>query len=206
MNRYRLKSRGSMVLLGALALLGLAGGPERADANDTLSNTASASAVDAQLAHVRGELAATKARLDRAQAVLHYSTLYKIPADLSAAIHDIARAEGIDPDIGFRLVRVESGFRRDAVSPMGAIGYTQIRLPTARTLDPRVTERDLRRRDVNLRLGFRYLRHMLETHDHDMTLALLAYNRGPGRVQQILAEGGDPRNGYARTVLEGYRR
>jgi hypothetical protein len=34
-----------------------------------------------------------------------------------------------------------------------------------------------------------------------MHLALLAYNRGPGRVEQILAEGGDPGNGYSSAVL-----
>ena len=38
-----------------------------------------------------------------------------------------------------------------------------------------------------------------------LELALLAYNRGPGRVDQIMAEGGDPTNGYEHAVLQGYR-
>jgi hypothetical protein len=32
-------------------------------------------------------------------------------------------------------------------------------------------------------------------------LALLAYNRGPDRVDAILRDGGDPDNGYPRLVL-----
>ena len=31
------------------------------------------------------------------------------------------------------------------------------------------------------------------------------YNRGPGRVNQIVAEGGDPSNGYENAVLRGYQ-
>ena len=40
--------------------------------------------------------------------------------------------------------------------------------------------------------------------DHDMGLALVAYNRGPGRVAGILAMGGDPANGSAEAVVEGW--
>jgi hypothetical protein len=36
-------------------------------------------------------------------------------------------------------------------------------------------------------------------------LALLAYNRGPAKVDEILAKGGNPANGYSDAVLKGYR-
>src|SRR3989454_5583892 len=39
-----------------------------------------------------------------------YSTHYDIAADLSAAIYDIALAEGVDPALAFRLVKTESNF------------------------------------------------------------------------------------------------
>jgi hypothetical protein len=32
----------------------------------------------------------------------------------------------------------------------------------------------------------------------------VAYNRGPGKVAGILATGGDPANGYAEAVMEGW--
>ena len=38
-----------------------------------------------------------------------------------------------------------------------------------------------------------------------MSLALLAYNRGPGKVEELLGKGRDPQNGYATSVMKGFR-
>jgi hypothetical protein len=159
--------------------------------------------LERRLAVTRGELEVTKLQLERASEILKYSARYRIPADLSAAIYDIALAEGIHPSLGFQLVKVESGFRPLALSPKGAIGYTQIRLATARAYQPDITVEQLADRDTNLRLGFRFLRDLLRRFDHDIELALVAYNRGPTVVDSIVSEGGDPANGYAEAVLRG---
>jgi soluble lytic murein transglycosylase-like protein len=160
-------------------------------------------ALERELAASRGELEVTRLQLERAGEILRYSTRYRIPADLSAAIYDIALAEGIHPTLGFQLVKVESGFRPLALSPMGAIGFTQIRLPTARAYVPGITAEELADRDTNLRLGFRYFRDLLRRFHHDLDLALVAYNRGPTLVDSIVTEGGDPSNGYSEAVLRG---
>ena len=39
----------------------------------------------------------------------------------------------------------------------------------------------------------------------DVSLALLAYNWGPSRLRELLAQGRDPRNGYASTIMSGYQ-
>ena len=145
-------------------------------------------------------------QLDRATAVIDNSAKYQIPADLAASIYDIALSEGIDPALGFQLVKIESNFKADARSSMGAIGYTQLQVKTARFYEPSVTERALMKdREMNLRVGFRFLNDLLGKFDHDTHLALLAYNRGPAKVADILAQGGDPTNGYSDAVLKGYR-
>ena len=77
--------------------------------------------------------------------------------------------------------------------------------PTARFYDASLDEKALYERDVNLRIGFRFLNDLLKQYRHDYELALLAYNRGPGRVNQIVADGGDPSNGYENAVLRGYQ-
>jgi soluble lytic murein transglycosylase-like protein len=153
----------------------------------------------------QGELELVRMELGRVHEILHYSQRYGIAADLAAAINDIALSEGIDPAVAFQLVRVESGFYRRAISPVGAVGLAQLMPPTAFELDPTLQYADLFDRDINLRLGFRYLRQMLDKYDGDLRLALLAYNRGPGTVDGVLREGGDPANGYARAVLSGVR-
>lgn len=153
-----------------------------------------------------GELIVTQIELERARALLEYSAQFGIPADLAAAIYDAAQREGLDTDLAFEIVRIESNFDPDATSRVGAIGLTQVMLPTALYYSPSITAEELRDPTTNLRIGFRYFRYLLERYNEDVRLALLAYNRGPSRVGELLAQGRDPRNGYASSVINGYRR
>ena len=72
-----------------------------------------------QLEAARGETALVKLQLERANAIMENSTRYQIPADLAAAIYDIALSEGIDPALGFQLVKIESSFKATARSNDG---------------------------------------------------------------------------------------
>jgi len=81
-----------------------------------------------------------------------------------------------------------------------------VRLKTARFYDADVTEQSLHDRDTNLRIGFRFLKDLLAQFDEDLNLALLAYNRGPARVAELVARGEDPANGYAEIVLRGVKK
>lgn len=204
---------GGVLLVGAALLVGgLGAGVQRLQADEAVA-LPDAEAVNSEvrtlqrdLEDVRGRLALTEVKLQRATAILNYSTRYRIPADLTAAIYDIALTEGIQPAIGFQLVKVESSFRPDARSTKGAIGYTQVRLPTARIYEPDITPTALQDRDLNLRIGFRYLRSLLRRFGGDLPTALVAYNRGPTLVDSILVGGGDPSNGYAEAVMRQKRR
>jgi len=207
----RILLRGGALLLAAVSIGALGGWNKRVRATDH-ANVPDVSLVaremgslSDQLEASRGETAVIKLQLERANAILENSTRYQIPADLSAAIYDIALSEGIDPSLGYQLVKIESQFNRKAVSPMQAFGYTQLQVKTARFYQKGITQRDLLDRDTNLRLGFRFLNDLLARFDYDVHLALLAYNRGPAKVDNILAKGGNPANGYSDAVLKGYR-
>lgn len=158
----------------------------------------------AQLDSARGELAVTNAQLERANRIMQYSARFRISADLAASILDIALAEGIEPELAFRLVRVESEFNERATSPVGAVGLTQLMPATARWFEKGITRAKLYDRDTNLRIGFRYLRALIREHDGDVALALLVYNRGPVAVAAQRQLGRDPSNGYDRAVMRGY--
>jgi soluble lytic murein transglycosylase-like protein len=207
----RVVLRCALLLLTATAVGGLAGWTKRGRATDVPAMpdirfvNRQMGSLNHQLAAARDEATAIKLQLDRANAILEKSTKYQIPADLAADIYDIAVSEGIDPALGFQLVKVESSFRANARSSMDALGYTQVQLATARFYDRDVTAKDLMRRETNLRIGFRFLKDLLDRFDHNMQLALLAYNRGPKKVDEILAAGGDPMNSYPEAVLRGYR-
>jgi soluble lytic murein transglycosylase-like protein len=125
---------------------------------------------------------------------------YRVSDRLARQIHSAAVDNGIDPALAFGLVRTESGFRNSATSHVGATGLTQLMPATARWLEPGTTRSDLRDSETNLRIGFRYLRGLIRRYDGDTTLALLAYNRGPGTVDRLVRRGRDPDNGYADMV------
>jgi transglycosylase-like protein with SLT domain len=153
---------------------------------------------------VRSEMRVAGAQIERLNRILNYSRKYNIASDLSASIYDAALAEGIDPALAFPLVRLESRFKPRAMSPVGAIGLTQLMLPTARHYEPGVTREQLYDADRNLRIGFRYLRDLIEQYKAVQT-ALLVYNRGPAAVLNSRELGLDPSNGYDQIVLKGYK-
>ena len=144
-------------------------------------------------------------QLERWHAIYNYSRRYKITTDLSAAIYDAAVAERIDPALAFPLVRLESRFNPKALSPVGAVGLTQLMVPTARGYIPGVSREDLYDRDLNLTIGFRYLRDLIRIYKGNVQLALLVYNRGGVAVELDRELGLDPSNGYDRSVMKDYR-
>ena len=190
-------------LLAVTAALGIAAGagaPKAANPEAEALRTELA-LLGAETRDLRTEVELKALEVERLERAQYYSSEFRIPADRAIQIYDIALAEGVNPDLAFNLVRVESGFRRTAVSSAGAIGYTQIRPSTAKWLDPSVRTRDLFEPATNLHLGCRSFRYLLEEYNGDTRLALLAYNRGPARVGDLLTSGIDPANGYAKRVL-----
>lgn len=146
-------------------------------------------------------VAAARAAEARERMVEAYARRYGISVELADAIERAARAEKLETELAFRLVRVESAFHPDAESHVGALGLTQVMPATANELQPGITRQQLLERDTNLRLGFRYLKELLAVYDGDEEEALTAYNRGMGTVARIRRQGGDPANGYAELVL-----
>ena len=73
-----------------------------------------------------GAIELQQVEIDRLKRIHENSAKFGIPADLAERIEDIALAEGIEPHVAFGLVRAESEFNRRAVSPVGAVGLTQL--------------------------------------------------------------------------------
>lgn len=146
--------------------------------------------------------AAPAAKKMAAEAAI-YADRYKIPLTLAKNIHVAAKEAGISSTTAFGLVKAESSFRSKVVSPVGAIGLTQLMPATARGLRPGTTRSDLMKPETNLQLGFKYLKQLTDRYDGNEKLALTAYNRGPGTVDKMLKRGKNPDNGYAEKVTTG---
>ena len=158
-----------------------------------------------ELQSTRGELTVAHAQIERDSKIMQYSNTYGVTAGMAASVFDASLREGIDPDLAFRLVRVESQFNPRAVSKVGAVGLTQLMPSTAKLFEKGVTREQLFTPTTNLRIGFRYLRTLLDQYKGNVNYALLAYNRGEDAVWRDIRAGTDPGNGYDRWVLRGYK-
>jgi soluble lytic murein transglycosylase len=104
----------------------------------------------------------------------------------------------VEPSLALAVMRQESNFNQNAVSPAGALGLMQLMPATAAEVAQQVglpaSTLDLMgNTDANMRLGSTYLNGLLNRFDGSIPLAIAGYNAGPGRVRQWLAENGDPR-------------
>jgi soluble lytic murein transglycosylase len=105
-----------------------------------------------------------------------------------------------EPALLYAIMRQESAFEPDALSPAGARGLMQLMPATASFIAnhlqlplsiPRLAMDGL----YNVTLGRGYLEHLIDDFGGSYALAIASYNAGPGRVRQWLAEYGDPRGG-----------
>ena len=119
-------------------------------------------------------------------------------ARFDALIRDAAHRFGLSADLIHAVIRAESDYDPTCISPAGAVGLMQLMPNTARALgvsDPYDPAQ-------NILGGVRYLREQLDRFG-DLSLALAAYNAGPGAVTR---HGGIPpyreTRLYVRRVLD----
>ncbi|MEQ1683725.1 MAG: lytic transglycosylase domain-containing protein [Burkholderiaceae bacterium] len=93
-----------------------------------------------------------------------------------------SKRAGIEPSLLLGLVQVESGFRKYAISSVGARGYTQVMPFWARLIGDGDASR-LFHPQTNLRFGCVILRHYLDREKGDMYMALGRYNGSRGRPE-----------------------
>jgi len=101
--------------------------------------------------------------------------------DLLSTVHYEATRAGLDPHMVLGLIEVESGFRKYAVSKVGARGYMQVMPFWKRSIGAK--DHNLFHLRTNLRYGCTILRHYLDIEKGDLYRALGRYNGSLGKPE-----------------------
>jgi soluble lytic murein transglycosylase len=143
------------------------------------------------------------------------------PRAYSPLIEDVAENEGIPASFLRAIAREESSFDPEAVSWAKAYGLVQIIMPTAQRfageVGERATPRTLKKPEVNLRIGARYMAWLWSRLSENPALVPSAYNAGERVVRRWLEEDSsrpldvfieeipyDETRRYTRRVLQTY--
>ena len=107
-----------------------------------------------------------------------YLNNYKYSGKFDEHINQTAREHGLDPLLVKAMIKVESNFNPDAVSPAGAMGVMQLMPGTAE----RVGVSDAFDPDDNIEGGIKYMAMLMKLFNNNTTLALAGYNAGENAV------------------------
>jgi soluble lytic murein transglycosylase len=112
------------------------------------------------------------------------------PRPYASLVNALTAAESLEPELVYAVMRQESSFRPDVVSPAQAVGLLQLMPSTAARLAKELfvefEPARLSEPPMNVRLGTRYLRKLLDWFGGNLALAAAAYNAGPAAVDRWL--------------------
>lgn len=108
---------------------------------------------------------------------LRYPQAFRDEVEKNAALN------GLSPNLVWAIIRTESNYHPTALSPVGAVGLMQIMPATAESISKGDGSR-LTKPDLNIRLGARHIKDLMQIYDNNLTLVIAAYNAGSGNVKR----------------------
>jgi len=109
------------------------------------------------------------------------------PKGYKGIVGPYAKKYGVDELLVYSIIREESRFQKDVVSPADAVGLMQLIPPTARTVARQIgingfSTAMLTIPRINIEMGIFYFKQVLDEFNGDVELALASYNAGPHRA------------------------
>ncbi len=103
-------------------------------------------------------------------------------------VFDFSKQFQVPFELVWGIMRAESQYRKDVISPVGALGLMQIMPYTGNRLakvlnEPSFQASDLLNPPIAVKYGARYLSRLMRKYDQNIALVAASYNAGPHRVQ-----------------------
>lgn len=116
--------------------------------------------------------------------ISHENVMWAEYRNLSSIVMDEANKQAINPSVIFAIIKQESMWDPNIVSPKGAIGLMQIMPATGKSFCD-LSEKELYDPQKNVKCGMSYLVMLSKKFNNDLELVLCGYNAGPNRVIKL---------------------
>lgn len=117
------------------------------------------------------------------------------PRAYSDAVEKYTKNFKVPDELVWGIMRAESSYRRDAISPVGALGLMQVMPFTGYKVatlagDKEFKPPQLLEPETAVKIGSRYLKRLMDRFDNTIPLVAAGYNAGPHRVKNWLVSFG----------------
>ena len=114
---------------------------------------------------------------------------YAYPVKYKKFVLQNCKTYGVEQSLVFAVIKCESGFNKNALSSVGAVGLMQLMPQTAKFIAQRegVENYSLFNPQDNIRLGVAYLKYLIDKFGQEV--AIYCYNAGEGVVKRFLDSG-----------------
>jgi len=129
-----------------------------------------------------------------------YILKHMYPLTYSQHVEKYADEYGLDKNLVYSIIKAESGFDSQAISPRDAKGLMQILDSTGEWAAEKIKIKDFKSSmllepQTNIKIGCWYIARLLNQYDQNIELALAAYNAGSGNVSKWLKDTSISSNG-----------
>ncbi len=141
--------------------------------------------------------------------------------DYEEYVNKYSKEYGVEENLIYALIKVESNFNPNAISKKNAQGLMQLMYDTAQEISDKdgikLTQDSILEPDTNIKLGTQYIATLIEKYNC-IEIALAAYNAGIGNVDKWLKSGIIQSNGsdienipyketnsYVRKIMRDYK-
>jgi soluble lytic murein transglycosylase len=120
---------------------------------------------------------------------------FAYPRAFAQYVDKYSKDFSVPTELVWGIMRAESQYRKDAISPVGALGLMQVMPFTGYRVANLMGDKDFQPRQLlepsaAIKMGSRYLQRLMVKFDNTIPLVAAGYNAGPHRVKNWLASFG----------------
>jgi len=127
---------------------------------------------------------------------IRYLWEFAYPRAYSEFVEKYTKKFEVPEELVWGIMRAETNYRRDAISPVGALGLMQVMPFTGHKVATLLGDKEfaapmLLQPETSVKIGSRYLKRLMDRFENTIPLVAAGYNAGPHRVKNWLSSFGN---------------